>query len=241
MYHSITFDTGTSKVNTWDDWRLIPTSRPLIVPPGVKTQSVDVPGGNGSVDLTEALTGYPVYENRIGSWEFAVTNDFRPWNVAYSDIMSFLHGKRMKAILEDDFNFYYEGRFAVNQWASNKDYSVLTIDYNVYPYKRSTISSVEEWLWDPFDFEIGVIRDYNALSVSGELSVDIIGSDEPIVPIITVTTTDSSGMDVVVNGTTYHLTDGENVKPELLVQSGEHTFTFKGNGTVTINYREGRF
>ena len=241
MYHSITFEVNDQKINTWDDWKLIPTSRPLVVPPGVKTQYVDIPGGNGTIDLTEVLTGYPLYENRIGSWEFAVTNDFRPWHIAYSDIMGFLHGKRMKALLEDDPYFYYEGRFAVNKWASNKDYSVITIDYDVYPYKKSIFSSVEKWLWDPFNFEIGVIRNYNALAVSGELSVMIPGSDEPIVPIISVISTDSSGMDVEFNNASYHLSNGENIVPELQILKEKNTLIFKGNGTVTIDYREGLF
>ena len=148
MYHSVTY----GEKNTWDDWHLIPTSRPLFNPPGVKTSYLDIPGANGIIDLTESLTGYPVFENRTGSQEYIVSNGYKPWDVIYSEIMNYLHGQRMKAVLEDDKAFYYEGRFNVNQWKSDKNWSLITIDYDVYPYKKELNSSVEDWFWESFDF-----------------------------------------------------------------------------------------
>lgn len=116
MYHSITF----GDKNTWDDWRLVPASRPLFNPPAQKVKTLDIPGGDGVIDLSQALTGYPVYQNRTGSIEFIVMNDFKPWHMAYSDIMDYLHGQTMRAILEDDPEYFYEGRFTVNAWKSEK-------------------------------------------------------------------------------------------------------------------------
>ena len=55
-------------------------------------------------------------------------NDFKPWHMAYSDIMDYLHGQTMRAILEDDPEYFYEGRFTVNAWKSEKDWSRLVID-----------------------------------------------------------------------------------------------------------------
>lgn len=127
LYHSITF----GDKNTWDDWRLVPASRPLFNPPAQKVKTLDIPGGDGVIDLSQALTGYPVYQNRTGSIEFIVMNDFKPWHMAYSDIMDYLHGQTMRAILEDDPEYFYEGRFTVNAWKSEKDWSRLVIDYDV--------------------------------------------------------------------------------------------------------------
>lgn len=61
-----------------DDWRLVPASRPLFNPPAQKVKTLDIPGGDGVIDLSQALTGYPVYQNRTGSIEFIVMNDFKP-------------------------------------------------------------------------------------------------------------------------------------------------------------------
>jgi hypothetical protein len=82
-----------------------------------------------------------------------VDNDFRDWTVLYSEIMVYLHGQKMRAVLEDDPSYYYEGRFAVNAWKSNKERSSLVIDYDVNPYKKDILGTDEEWIWDTFNFE----------------------------------------------------------------------------------------
>ena len=78
MYHSITFrDNNGNEVNTWDDWHLIPSTRPLVNLPSVRTKNVEIPGANGSVDLTEILSGEPLYGDRTGSFDFLPLNDIR--------------------------------------------------------------------------------------------------------------------------------------------------------------------
>ena len=134
MYHSITF----GEKNTWDDWHLVPTSLPVFNPPAQKVKTIDIPGGDGVIDLSQALTGYPVFQNRTGSFEFIVPNGFEPWesgrieqapwHSVYSEIMDYLHGQSLRAILEDDPEYFYEGRFTVNSWKSPKDWSRITID-----------------------------------------------------------------------------------------------------------------
>lgn len=235
MYHSITF----GDKNTWDDWHLIPATRPVFNPPEIKIHYVDIPGANGQIDLIESLTGYPLYENRTGSIEFYVANGYEDWAVLYSKIMNYLHGKRMRATLEDDQYFYYDGRFEVNQWKSDKWRSSIIIDYNVYPYKKEPNTSIEPWLWDPFDFEQGIIRDYNVLVVDGTLELEILGREEYVVPEIIVDSDDGSGMTVKVGSTTYELSDGVNVNPNIVVGETNVTLTFTGNGTVSVNYQGG--
>lgn len=60
MYHSITI----GDKNTWDDWHLIPATRPLFNPPTVKENMVNIPGGDGVLDLTASLAGRPTYNNQ---------------------------------------------------------------------------------------------------------------------------------------------------------------------------------
>lgn len=233
MYHSITI----GDMNTWDSWHLIPKSRPLFNPPSVKTNYIEIPGGDGSLDLTTALAGRPVYKNRTGSWEFYVENGYKDWSVLYSEIMTYLHGKKLKAILEDDPDYYYEGRFAVNAWKSDPNWSIITIDYEVAPYKRSLISAGNDWLWDTFNFETDVIRSYENLPVDGSLTVVVVGDSMPVPPTIVASTT---GMTVTYNDETYTLTKGSNYISELTIQEDENTFIFGGTGTITILYERGR-
>lgn len=86
MYHSITI----GDKNTWDDWHLVPLSRPFFAPPIPKTNFVDIPGGDGSIDLSTALSGRTVYENRTGTIEFMIVNGYKEWFILYSEIMNYL-------------------------------------------------------------------------------------------------------------------------------------------------------
>jgi hypothetical protein len=68
MYHSII----VSGRDLYREWGLIPTSRPVINPPEVKTTYVDLPASDGGLDYTDIMLGRPPYGYRKGSWEFAV-------------------------------------------------------------------------------------------------------------------------------------------------------------------------
>ena len=72
-----------------------------------------------------------------------VMNGYKPWLETYYDIADYIHGQKMRAVLEDDPHYYYEGRFSVNSWKSDKDWSKITIDYNVSPYKMRKVDSKE--------------------------------------------------------------------------------------------------
>lgn len=128
--HSVYFD----DYNSWDEWHMIPTSRPSIVTPAMVENTVEVPGMNGSLDLSEALTGYPLFNNRSGSITFMFINGYGNWVERRDSVIKKLHGKRMKIRLSDDPNYYYEGRITVGDWTTNRDMSSIDISYNVKPY-----------------------------------------------------------------------------------------------------------
>ena len=232
-YHSITI----GDKNTWDDWHLVPASRPLVTPPNVNTSYVTVPGASGSLDLTEALTGYPTYSNRSGSWEFLVMNGYGEWYARYSEIMAYLHGKKMRAILDDDPNYYYEGRFSVASWSSPKNWSRITINYNVGPYKIEVHSIDENWQWDPFNFETDMVHSYKDLEVNGTREVTVYNDIMRVRPVIVC----SNAMSVAFKGKTYQLSSGQNSVREIMFSEGANLLTFNGTGTVSIQMHGGRF
>lgn len=148
MYHSITI----GDKNTWDDWHLIPTTRPFVALPTVNEKTVEVPGRNGSIDLTTFLTGSPTYGNRKGSWEFYISNEYfiysdprfvsgvtnwSSWSAALRTIANYCHGKIRTVVLEDDPNYSYEGRLKVSSFTPQKEYSTIVIEYNLDPYKTN--------------------------------------------------------------------------------------------------------
>ncbi len=225
-------------------------------PPAQKVKTLDIPGGDGVIDLSQALTGYPVYENRTGSIEFIVMNDFKRWHIAYSDIMDYLHGQRMRAVLEDEPDYFYEGRFTVGAWKSEKDWSRVTINYDVGPYKWSVQSSVDEWLWDPFNFQNGVIRSVFFRSIAVEPAMKTLQLDAglfgraPVCPRFLVSTTEKRGIrlrfvnPVLRLDVTKLLPDGTIQVPEF-VFFGDRGATLQlwcdaGTGTVSIDFTPGR-
>lgn len=143
-------------INTWDDWHLIPTSRPVVNPPDPKTNTIEVPGSSSSLDMSEALVPYPTYKDRSGSFSFYVENGFKDWDDMYSIIMARLHNKKMRFILNDDPAFFYEGRTSVDRWSSDKARSTIVISYTVGPYKKDVFSSTESVLWDMFNLRDGI-------------------------------------------------------------------------------------
>lgn len=249
-YHSITI----GEKNTWDDWHLVPLSRPKFVMPPVKTNYIDIPGSDGLLDLTTALSGRPTYGNRQGSFEFLVMNDYGEWYERYSEIASYLHGREFRATLDDDPTYYYEGRFSVNEWKSEPQWSQLVIDYSVGPYKKSILSSSDMWLWDPFDFSVsesdvepnpaGVIKNYKNLIVNGSaLTVTYVGDIYEEQPVFRCSKYGNTEFDMTVQfetGSPIILKQGINTINNRSFNAGSNTLIFSGHGIVTIDNMGGR-
>lgn len=232
----VTFGTKHS----YRDWGLLLKSRPVISPPSPKTVYVDIPGSDGVIDLTESLTGDVKFDNRTIKCEFVVLDARNRWSDIYSEIMDYLHGQRMRVRLDEDPTYYYEGRLQVNEWKSDKVTSTITIEGDVEPYKMEMFSSLEDWEWDSFNFETGIIRDYKEIRVDESLTFTIEGRRRSVVPSFTVVSDDGSGLQVRFNGTTYDLPDGTSRVLNIVIKNGTNTLYFTGNGTVSIDYRGGR-
>jgi len=235
MYHSIYI----GDKNTWDDFHLIPNSRPVVAEPDPRTMYINVYGNDGDLDATESRTGDVQYKNREGSWDFTVANDYENWEVLHHKIANYLHGKKFKIILEDDPNYYYIGRITFSEWNSDKNWSKVTLDYHLEPFKYELTSSLEDWLWDPFSFETGIIREYGSITVSGSYTLKIPGGRRPNVPSFTVNSSDGQGMTLTYKDRTYTLSDGTQRIRQIVIGEEEETLVINGNGTISVSYQGG--
>lgn len=223
MYHSLII----GGKNTYSDFGLIPISRPVISPPEPKVSYLEIPGRNGVLDLTETLTGTITYENRQGSWKFLVDKN-REWSKVYSELLSFIQGRFLRVILEDDPLYYYEGRLSVNEWSSEKNYSVMTISYNL----------------DPFKYEVTEAKNDGYQKVSKNLATEpyVFTFDAHTKVIEAIVTCGNVGnVDVVatIGNIKYPCKMGVNILPIFHV-NGKSTFKIEGNLEVVIQYRKGR-
>ena len=143
--HSVTFMVDGESKNSWRDWCLAPSSRPVIAPPSVREFSVEIEGKDGKYDFADEIFASPTLSNRTGTIEFLIDHDnekYVSWYATYSEVMNFLHGKSGRLVLEDDPSVYYEGRFSVSDFKSESDYSAITIGYDLKPYKFGTVSTL---------------------------------------------------------------------------------------------------
>ncbi len=205
-----------------------------VPPPEIKENEIDIPGKDGAVDLTDFF-GRVFYKNRLIRMEFGQINDRRTWPYIYSEILNKFHGRNCKIIFDDDPKYYWIGRVSVDEYKRTLRLGELTITVNAKPYKYEIVSSDEEWLWDPFDFENGIIREYKNIKVSGTLDFVVDGSPMPVVPEILV----STDMQVRFKGKTHTLKVGINKIYDIEILDGQNILTFIGNGIVTIKYRGG--
>lgn len=250
-YHSIIFENMGVKKHTWEDWNLIPSSRPVFNPPKQKLSIVEIPGGDGNLDLSEILTGYPVYENREGSIEFIVVNGYDEWCRKYTEISNFLHGLKLKAYLEDDLKFYYIGRFWVDEWRSNNDgtWSNIVINYSVFPYKIFILDSTKRWVWDTLNFKSDKVEKAFIYNVNGRLSIenfhDRFTYRMPVTPIIETNNQmkvyfTNSELGINYKG---NLASGKNTIREIIFSSvrpgNKMSLTFEGVGDVKIYFLKG--
>lgn len=143
--------------HTKNDFHLIPAKKPVVQPPLEKVVMLDVPGMSGQADLSQSVTGYPVFYEREGSWEFySDLTQNRIWS-AYEDIKRKLARQcqnAVKVILDDEPTFYYLGKV----WMGDKPTSTnqqtkFTLNYRFYPFKYLVKPLEEDWLWDDFNFE----------------------------------------------------------------------------------------
>lgn len=215
--------------HSYSDWGLILKSRPEISSPKAKTLYLDIPATDGSLDLTEVLTGDVKYENRDLKCEFTVIEERSGWSDRYSEILNYLQGQRLKIIFDEDPKYYYFGRLHVDEWKSNKRTSTIVISGNVEPYKLEIYSTTEDWLWDTFNFEKDMIKNYVGIEINdNNRNIEFYGSRKKVVPTWTITTTDGLGFRVYTNSLAYKdFPDGTYKIPDVYIKDGKNVFVFK--------------
>ena len=129
-------------------------------PPEPKTYTVDIPGGNGVIDLTEALTGDVAYKNRKQEFTFAVI-DVKNFEKVKTEVSNFLHGRSFDYTMTMDPGYTYHGRFSVDSY-SHEAYAngllgrfKITVDANPYKLKEHCIYRLNATGGKLYRFESG--------------------------------------------------------------------------------------
>lgn len=166
--------------NTWKDWGLIPSNKPVISYPKRKTNMLEILGRDGSKDISFDFFKKPVFSNREGSINFIIANNdldsfrkYKDFNDVYFEIATFFSFGKTYMILDDEKDFYYEGYFSVDEIKSDENYPTIKISYSLLPYKWTINNSIDEWLWDPFNLHNGIISKIVSASQNGLQTFEI--------------------------------------------------------------------
>lgn len=211
---TITFN-GTS-VHTGNDLDLVQEEK-TIGAPEVQTYKIDVPGRNGSVNLTKALTGKVCYNNReirlvyCGTGSRSQLQDLR-------DAVNRYHGEVIRIIDDDTPNYYYEGEAIVEtQLYPNRIAIEITVDANPFMFGNT-------------DKYISV----NLSTVPQNLTINNPGVE--IIPTFKVFNTAK----IVKGSYTGDFSAGTFALPQLELSKGSNNYVVSGIGVLAINYKEAK-
>lgn len=178
--------------HTYKDYGFVIGNSDIVGIPKPKLFLIEIPGSSEIIDLSEALTGRVEYESRTLKFKLGGLNKIDEWASVVSNFLEDVHGKKVKVILDDDIEYYYIGRCTVTNYERSLLIGELDVEVLCEPYKWEITSSDEDWLWDSFNFNSGIIREYKNIRVDNEeFDIFIPGSSIPITPSFYVETENS--------------------------------------------------
>lgn len=214
--NGITFD----GVHSYTNLNLILSS--VNIPPAQpKMTFVDIPGADGSLDLSEA-NGEIKYEDRKSTFVFTTlpTDDII---AKQKQVSNALNGVRFNKItLDKDNNYYWTGRCYVDSYSEDYPISKITVKAVLNPWKRKQNATT--------------VTD-STLTTSYK-NITLTNSRKPVVPTITVsqeTTVKFGTYEATISAGTHNLLN-------IVLVSGNNVLqakTTSGTGTITITYQEG--
>ena len=146
------------RFHTLNDWGLAIGNNDYIGDVEQENYYVDVPGADGFLDFSEAITGRRIFKNRPISIELGGKKPRDNWDIFISDLRNLVEGREIKVIFDNDSGFYWTGRASIQGYDRNREIGTFTLAIpKADPYKYNVADSTEDWLWDSFDFETGII------------------------------------------------------------------------------------
>lgn len=187
-----------------------------------KTNYVDRPSGDGSWDLSTALTdGIMRYRDRELTVSLECSEGTRQEReAAIRHMINQLDGLRWQIRLPDDDFHHVVGRVRVIR------------EYNDLAHAAVTVTAVcEPWKYSNTETLVALA------ATSNKQTVQLINNGRrAVVPTLTVA---NGGSVLLEYGTASRaLSAGTYQWPELLLTPGSHAVRHSGSGTVTISYRE---
>ncbi len=201
--------------DSYIDFNLILSSkeRPFPTP---KTNYVSIEGRDGDLDLTTSLTGDVKYENISYSLEFTLKDKRENWETTLLNLSTYLHGKKMNMSFSEEPDWYYVGRYTLNNVESDRNVGLLVVDCILEPYRLK--------------------KDETIKTITGTGTLTLSNTRKWVMPTIT----SSETMQIIFEGKQF-VVNGTLKTPDIILKEGNNTIEVtSGAGTLTVTYREGK-
>ena len=227
--------------HTLDDWDLALGNNNYIGEPELETTYIKVPGRDGLIDASEAVTGRRVYTKRSLSFELGGIRQRLNWDGVISNFRNEINGRICQLTLDNDPGYFWRGRVYINDFDRFRNLGTFTLEVpDADPYKYDILQSSDPWLWDPFNFETGIIIQTEALVVVDSATLTIPPGNMLTCPTFVVSDLISSNFSVSYKGRGHNIRPGSTTVPWIMVGGDEAvTLTFTGSATVQVVYRGG--
>lgn len=209
-------------IHSYNDLNLILSGSKI--PPAIpKTNYIDLVGGDGTLDLTEAH-GEVKFNDRECQFIFTMNpsgglsdEDFEAKKMKVSNA---LNGKMFNKItLDKDSDYYYTGRTTVSEFKSDKRLRQIVVLAKVKPYKYKQNQTVY------------------AFNLTEEAEMVVLSnSRKSVVPEITCT---NDNTQVVFGSFEKTLSAGTHKILDIQLKQGANVLKVSGSGTITFKYQEG--
>lgn len=188
-----------------------------------RTQYVEVPGRDGALDMSTALTdGSPRYGSRNLTVTLERSDGTRlDRETAINTMVNWLDGWRLEIRLPDDEGHYLIGRVHVVK------------NYNDPAHASVTVTAVcDPWRYNNYETIVRV----TAGTAQQEVRLTNNGR-RTVVPVVEITG-DSASIHLVFGGFSWVLGPGTYQLPDIVVPQGGASVTYSGAGEVSFTYRE---
>lgn len=238
---SIIVESTNKRYHTLDDWGFALGNTNYIGDPEAETKYISIPGRDGLIDISEAITGRTVYKKRELSFSLGGIRPVLSWDTVISDLRNKINGKVCQITLDSDLAYFWRGRVFIEGFDRMRELGQFTLKVpEADPYKYNVEASSEPWKWDPFNFETGVISEVDAHHIVGTGDVTIPAGAMYVSPEFVVSNMVGDSFTVIYKGKEYALKSGTTRIPPILINGyEEETLTFVGTGDVLIVYRGG--
>lgn len=204
---------------SFDDWGIYLTSL-MVGDAEPKEHYIDIPKGDGALDLSEALTGEVHYSNRPLEVEFTIKPPESDWISLLRHIRSYLNGKKRIIRIKDEPGYYLIGRCKTS-FSRDGVLGKLQVTATCQPWKYKEKKTVRRF----------------KLDAQGKASGNCINSRRRVIPSITTTgeiTINFKDSSTTMNAGTHQFTN-------IMFTEGHNRLSITGAAgtTVEFEYQEG--